>query len=106
MLGAIIGDIVGSRFEFNPTNDYNFELFSPQFQNFYLQKCKNTCVFKKIVVPLQRITDEICENKQFSSVENKGSTMINRESYLSQLIKLRDQDLIKVQHGKKYMIIS
>ncbi len=30
MLGAIIGDIVGSRFEFNPKNDYNFELFSPQ----------------------------------------------------------------------------
>lgn len=27
MLGAIIGDIIGSRFEFNPTNDYNFELF-------------------------------------------------------------------------------
>ena len=27
MLGAIIGDIVGSRFEFNSTNDYNFELF-------------------------------------------------------------------------------
>lgn len=27
MLGAIIGDIVGSRFEFNPTNDYDFELF-------------------------------------------------------------------------------
>lgn len=27
MLGAIIGDIVGSRFEFNPTNDYNFKLF-------------------------------------------------------------------------------
>ena len=25
MLGAIIGDIVGSRWEFNPTNDYNFE---------------------------------------------------------------------------------
>jgi ADP-ribosylglycohydrolase len=30
MLGAIIGDIVGSRFEFNPTNDYDFELFSDQ----------------------------------------------------------------------------
>lgn len=30
MLGAIIGDIVGSRFEFNPTNDYDFELFSPK----------------------------------------------------------------------------
>lgn len=28
MLGAIIGDIVGSRWEFNPTNDYNFEMFS------------------------------------------------------------------------------
>lgn len=28
MLGAIIGDIVGSRYEFDATNDYNFELFS------------------------------------------------------------------------------
>ena len=28
MLGAIIGDIVGSRWEFNPTNDYYFDLFS------------------------------------------------------------------------------
>lgn len=27
MLGAIIGDIVGSVYEFNPTNDYNFEMF-------------------------------------------------------------------------------
>lgn len=27
MLGAIIGDIVGSAYEFNPTNDYNFKLF-------------------------------------------------------------------------------
>ena len=30
MLGAIIGDIVGSRWEFNPTNDYGFELFSDE----------------------------------------------------------------------------
>lgn len=30
MLGAIIGDIVGSRFEFNPTNDYNFDFLSPE----------------------------------------------------------------------------
>lgn len=30
MLGAIIGDIVGSRFEFNSTNDYNFELFTDE----------------------------------------------------------------------------
>lgn len=28
MLGTIIGDIVGSRWEFNPTNDYNFEWLS------------------------------------------------------------------------------
>ncbi|HBJ76818.1 MAG TPA: ADP-ribosylglycohydrolase [Porphyromonadaceae bacterium] len=28
MLGAIIGDIIGSRWEFNPTNNYNFKLFS------------------------------------------------------------------------------
>ncbi len=28
MLGAIIGDIVGSVWEFSPTNDYDFELFS------------------------------------------------------------------------------
>lgn len=28
MLGAIIGDIVGSRWEFNSTNDYDFEMFS------------------------------------------------------------------------------
>lgn len=28
MLGAIIGDIVGSRWEFNSTNNYHFELFS------------------------------------------------------------------------------
>lgn len=27
MLGAIIGDIVGSRFEFNNTDKYNFKLF-------------------------------------------------------------------------------
>lgn len=30
MLGAIIGDIVGSRFEFNPTNDFDFELFTDE----------------------------------------------------------------------------
>lgn len=30
MYGAIIGDIVGSRWEFNPTNDYKFELLSKE----------------------------------------------------------------------------
>jgi ADP-ribosylglycohydrolase len=28
MIGAIIGDIIGSRWEFNPTNNYNFEWLS------------------------------------------------------------------------------
>ncbi len=32
MLGAIIGDIVGSVWEFNPTNDYAFELFTSRNQ--------------------------------------------------------------------------
>ena len=30
MLGAIIGDIIGSRWEFNPTNEYNFEWLSSE----------------------------------------------------------------------------
>ncbi len=30
MIGAIIGDIAGSRFEFSRTNDEQFELFTPQ----------------------------------------------------------------------------
>ena len=30
MIGAIIGDIVGSRWEFNPTNDYGFEWLSEE----------------------------------------------------------------------------
>ena len=30
MLGAIIGDIVGSRFEFNNTDQFDFELFTPE----------------------------------------------------------------------------
>lgn len=30
MIGAIIGDIVGSRFEFNNTNDYHFKLFTKE----------------------------------------------------------------------------
>lgn len=29
MIGAIIGDIAGSRFEFNNTKDYNFQMFHP-----------------------------------------------------------------------------
>jgi len=30
MIGAIIGDIAGSRFEFNNTHDYDFQIFHPE----------------------------------------------------------------------------
>lgn len=30
MSGAIVGDIVGSVYEFNNTKDYDFHLFTPQ----------------------------------------------------------------------------
>ena len=30
IIGAIAGDVIGSAYEFNPTRDYNFELFTPQ----------------------------------------------------------------------------
>ena len=55
MLGAIIGDIVGSRWEFNPTNDYNFELFSD----------KND--FTDDTVCTIAVADAILENKDFGS---------------------------------------
>lgn len=29
MIGSIIGDIIGSTYEGNPTKNYNFELFTP-----------------------------------------------------------------------------
>lgn len=30
IIGAIAGDVIGSAYEFNPTKDYNFELFRPE----------------------------------------------------------------------------
>lgn len=30
MIGSIIGDIIGSTYEFNPTKDYNFQLFTKE----------------------------------------------------------------------------
>ena len=30
IIGAIAGDIIGSAYEFNPTRDHDFELFTPQ----------------------------------------------------------------------------
>ena len=30
IIGAVAGDVIGSAYEFNPTRDYNFELFTPK----------------------------------------------------------------------------
>lgn len=54
MLGAIIGDIVGSRFEFNPTNDYHFELFG------------EGCSFTDDTVCTIAIADALLKGKDFS----------------------------------------
>ena len=53
MLGAIIGDIVGSRFEFNPTNDYNFELFTDE------------CGFTDDTICTCAVADAILSDKEF-----------------------------------------
>lgn len=53
MLGAIIGDIVGSRFEFNPTNDYNFELFTAE------------CSFTDDSICTFAIADALLHNKDY-----------------------------------------
>ncbi|MBQ8989150.1 MAG: ADP-ribosylglycohydrolase family protein [Prevotella sp.] len=53
MLGAIIGDIVGSRFEFNPTNDYNFELFT------------DDCGFTDDTICTFAIADALLKGKDF-----------------------------------------
>ena len=53
MLGAIIGDIVGSRFEFNPTNDYNFELFTDE------------CAFTDDTICTCAIADALLKSKDF-----------------------------------------
>ena len=53
MLGAIIGDIVGSRFEFNPTNDYNFELFTDE------------CAFTDDTICTCAIADALLKDKDF-----------------------------------------
>ena len=53
MLGAIIGDIVGSRFEFNSTNDYNFELFTDK------------CGFTDDTICTCAIADALLKGKDF-----------------------------------------
>ena len=54
MLGAIIGDIVGSRFEFNPTNRYHFELFTKE------------CDFTDDTICTVAVADAIMNEKDFS----------------------------------------
>ncbi len=53
MLGAIIGDIVGSRFEFNNTNKTDFELFTPE------------CSFTDDTICTVAIADAILNGKSY-----------------------------------------
>lgn len=53
MLGVIIGDIVGSRFEFHPTNDYNFEPFG------------KGCAFTDDTVCTIAIADALLKNRDY-----------------------------------------
>ena len=59
MLGAIIGDIVGSRFEFNPTNDYNFEFFSKE------------CDFTDDTICTIAVADALLNNADFGETIHK-----------------------------------
>ena len=54
MLGAIIGDIAGSRFEFNPMNRYHFELFTKE------------CDFTDDTICTVAVADAIMNEKNFS----------------------------------------
>lgn len=54
MLGAIIGDIAGSRFEFNPMNRYHFELFTKE------------CDFTDDTICTVAVADAIMNEKDFS----------------------------------------
>lgn len=53
MLGAIIGDIVGSRFEFNNTDKYNFKLFA------------NGCSYTDDTICTVAIADAILSGKSY-----------------------------------------
>lgn len=58
MIGAIIGDIVGSRFEFHNTQDENFELFSPE--------CSFTDdTICTVAIYLMRSCDPFCDDLAF-----------------------------------------
>ena len=54
MLGAIIGDIVGSRFEFNNTDKYNFKLFA------------NGCSYTDDTICTVAVADAIISGKRYT----------------------------------------
>lgn len=56
MLGAIIGDIVGSRFEFNNTNKTDFKLFTPE------------CSFTDDTICTIAVADAILRKEDFGDV--------------------------------------
>ncbi len=53
VIGAILGDIAGSRFEFNPTNNYGFALFTDE------------CGFTDDTICTIAIADAIIHNKEY-----------------------------------------
>lgn len=53
MLGAIIGDIAGSAYEFNRTNDYDFEMFN------------RDCGFTDDTICTVAVADAILEHKDY-----------------------------------------
>lgn len=56
MLGTIIGDIVGSRFEFNNTNQKDFELFTPE------------CSYTDDTICTVAVADAILRSEDFGKV--------------------------------------
>jgi len=54
MIGAILGDIIGSRFEFRPTLNENFELLTP----------KNT--FTDDTILMIAVADALINNKDMA----------------------------------------
>lgn len=59
MIGAIIGDVIGSRFEFNNTMDYNFELFTAQ--NSYTDDTICTLAIADAILSLESFQDKLLE---------------------------------------------
>lgn len=59
MIGAIIGDVIGSRFEFNNTRDYNFELFTAQ--NSYTDDTICTLAIADAILSLESFRDKLLE---------------------------------------------